>query len=209
MGFIIDKYRDKAGRERSMDTLFSLDSLSNAMIGITLPHSRAHEGISFFTDYIDEALGDNATIIVVFKTMELPMRTHMTGEFTTLVGGDIKVWEAPTWTTNTGDLLPVINRKREIAMKSSGLLEDKTATPLFTATDNVLVNVTGLNTASALAIHHFHAFSAQGRTARGGARDSEEIILKPDTQYAIVFTADGANNKAQIILNWYESIDVS
>lgn len=198
---------DKNGNPVGIDEVLRQDDMSKALVAITLPHARAHEGLSFFTDFVDEDMGDDATLIIAFRTMSAPLRVHMTGEFSTLIGGDIAVWEDPTWNTNTGTANPIVNRRREVTPKSSGLLEDKTVTPLFTATDNVLVNVVGLNTTGATRLHHFYAFGAQGRTARGGARDSEEIILKPDTQYALVFTADGANNKAQIILNWYESID--
>ena len=184
------------------------DEMTGVVTVITYPHEEVHEGHSFFTDYVDATLAINETIVMVFRTPVGTTRAHMTGEFTTLVGGNIQVWEDPIWTTNTGVLNPIMNRFREPIMDSSILLEDLTATPLFTATDNILVNVAGLNTAGATSLHHFYAWGAQGRGARGGARDSEEIILEADTQYAIVFTSVANNNSAQIILNWYEHTDI-
>ena len=91
-------------------------------------------------------------------------------------------------------------------MESSTLLEDKTATPNFTATDNILNKVAGLALGAATQIQHFYAFG-NNQKAGGTKRDQDEVILKPDTQYAYVFTGDGANNKAQVILNWYEHTD--
>lgn len=185
----------------------AMDEMTGTLVVIDSPHHEVHEGDSFFTEAVDLTLANAETLIIAFKTSAGTERVHLTGEFTTLLGGNVQVWENPTWTTNTGTLAPIYNRRREATMESSTLLEDWTATPAFTATDNVLVNVTGLNTGAATPLHHFYAFAAQGRGSSGGARDSHELILKPDTQYAIVFTSSGANNQAQMILNWYEHID--
>ena len=184
-----------------------LDAVTNSLVGITFPHYQVHQGDSFISDYVDDSMGDNDTIIFAFKTPTGTKRAHMWVEFTTLVGGDMQIWESPTWTTNTGSTHSIINRKRETSMSSSMLLEDKTATPAFTATNNVLLNPTGLNTGSATSIHHFYAWGKKEKLNAGNVRDTEEFVLKPDTQYAIVFTAEGGSNKAQLILNWYEQTD--
>ncbi len=183
---------------------YSTDNASYARISINSPHNQIHERNYFLSDLVDESMADNDTFILAFKTMSLPKKVHLLVEFSTLVGGDLQVWEGATWTTNTGTANPIVNRFRETNLNSSGLLEDKTATPAFTATDNILLNPTGLGTGSAISLHHFYAWGKKEKLQAGGQRDLEELVLKPDTQYAIVFTADGGSNKAQVILNWYE-----
>ena len=180
-----------------------VDDVSDSIVTVTFEEQELHAGHAFTSDFVDETLGDGDTIILVWKTPSAPMFTHMVFGFTTLVGGDITLWEGVTWTTGTGVLNPILNRRRDSAT-TSDLLEDLTATPVFTATDNVLLNVTGLNTGVATELHHLHAWGERNRLAAGGARDTEEWILDPDTLYALVYTADGAANKAQMIANWYE-----
>lgn len=184
-----------------------IDSMSAALNSIDFAHHEKHEGNSFESGAVDETLADNETIILAFKTMTGTKRAHIFFGFHTLVGGDLAVWEEATWTTNTGTLIPIYNDKREVSMNSSGLLEDKTATPTFTATNNILLNPTGLGTGSAINIYPRYAWGQRNQILAGGERDIEEKILKPDTQYAVVFTADGGSNKGQIILGWYEHTD--
>lgn len=45
-----------------------------------------------------------------------------------------------------------------------------------------------------------------GSLAAAG-RDTTEFLLRPDTQYAYVFTSLDDDNAAQITLNWYEHTD--
>ena len=144
------------------------------------------------------------TLILAFKTPTGTKRAHLTVAFATLVGGFLEVIEGPTWDTNTGTETVIFNRLREASMKSSILLEDKTDTPNFTATDNVLANPTTF--AGGTAIRTIYAFGSQNRLA-AGARDIEEIPLKPDTAYGVKFTAVGNSNKAQVFMDWYEETD--
>ena len=181
-----------------------IDEDSRALVTVSLEHHIAHEGTGYISDTVDLVMADEALLILVFKTMSAPTRAHMFFEFSTLVGGNLRVWEDATWTTGTGGLLPIINRKRETSMVDSGILEDVTATPLFTATNNIIEKPAGLNTAGATQIHHLYAWGKREKFPAGNVRETEGFILKPDTQYAIVFTADGAANKAQVILNWFE-----
>jgi hypothetical protein len=184
-----------------------IDGITNAHTIIDYAHHEVHGGSSFTTEFADNTMANAETIIIVFKTMAGTKKIHMLSSMTTLVGGSLQIWEGATWTTNTGALLPIINRKRETTMASSGILEDLTATPAFTETNNMLVNPTGLNIGAATSIHLHYAYGERGKIGAGTQRDIDEYILKPETQYAIVFTAIGASNKGQIILNWYEHTD--
>jgi len=202
---------DKDGKARSIEEILLLDAMSGTPVGITFPHHKIHNGDSFTTNFTDETLADAETIILAFKTATGPKRIHLFAFFSTLVGGSLNIWEGATWTTTTGVVNPIINRRRDENPNTSGLLEDLTATPAFTATGNILSNPTltgGVVTpTSATSLDKQYAWGEKGKIGAGYLRDENEFILKPDTTYAIVFTSIGASNKAQINLNWYESED--
>jgi len=182
-----------------------IDSVSGARLGISFAHHETHEGDAYVCDYADDTLGDGDTINIVFKTGATGKKVHLTLGFTTLVGGELALWEGATWDTNTGTLCPLINRNRNSANVST-VLEDLSATPAFTVTGNSLSNVTGLNTGGATKVHHLHAWGDK-KSPSIETVERKELILKLDTQYAIVFTADGGNNKAQVTPDWYEHTD--
>lgn len=172
---------------------------------IDYPHHEVHGGSSFRADFVDISMSNTDTLILAFKTPTGTKRAHMTIQFDTLVGGHLKVWEAPTLDANSGTQQAILNRKRETSMTSSMLLEDTGLGNPFTATDNVISNPTGL--AGGTLLHEHYAWGKKEKFAGGGARDTEELILKPDTLYAVVFTAVGDSNAAQVFLDWYEHTD--
>jgi len=188
---------DDATREAAFDTLFQVP------VTIDGPHHEVHEGDAFAVEYADDTMADTDTITLAFKTPNTTTRIHLTIEFSVLVGGHVELHEDATWTTNTGTLRTIYNRKRLASMTSSVLLEDKTATPTFTATDAVLYNPTS---PSGTIIHTVYAWGLKSRPTMS-SREIEEWILKPNTAYAVILTADGNSNAAQLILDWYEHTD--
>lgn len=181
-----------------------IDEDTRALTIISLEHHILHEGTAFISDIVDTVMSDGDNLTLTFRTMSAPIRAHMFFEFTTLVGGYLEVWEDVTWTTGTGVVVPIYNRKRETTMTDSGLLEDLTFTPVFTATNNILDGVGGINLASATQIHHLYAWGKKEKFPGGNIRETEGFILKPDTNYAVIFYAEGNGNTAQVILNWFE-----
>lgn len=202
---IYDRISGRWGGAEEWDDI-RIDALTNAFIGLTHEHHHVHAGDSFVAGFTDNAMADNDTLIVAFLTPPGTQRVHMVIQFSTLVGGDIQVWEGATWTNRTGSLLPIINRKRETVMTAPGILEDQ-AQVGFLASGNLIENPTGLGTGSATSIRRVYAWGKKEKFMAGGGRDSEEMLLRPATQYAIVFTAEGNNNKGQVELNWYEHVD--
>ena len=180
----------------------SLDGVSEGLITIDYAHHETHEGDAFETSAVDESMGDGDTVILAFKTMSAPKRMHMIMEFATLVGGHIDIIEGPTWDNQTGTLNPIYNRKREAEMGSSGVLEDQ-GQASFIASDNMILDPTTF--AGGTAIHTHFVFGARGSPA--SARGVHEWLLKPDTQYGIRLTADGAANAAHMRVEWYEHSD--
>ncbi len=180
-----------------------MDALTHTLQVISYPHHEIHGGSSFLSDIVDESMGDDDTLILAFKTPPGSKRIHLLIEASTLVGGDVVLWENPSWASESGSLNPIINRNRQATMDSSILLEDQ-AQAAFTASDNLVGNPTDWSTVEATELHHVYAWGLNNRAVAGAARDVNEWILKPGTKYGIIFTADGGSNKAQVILNWYE-----
>ena len=197
------RFIDKKGFRKTLDQMLPLDEHTEGFVMVDHAHHEIHESHAFTCIFTDTVMGDAETIILAFKTMRPPTYVHFTAVFQTLVGGNLQLWEGATWTTNTGTVLPIVCRNRAHGACNSMLLEDKTYTPAFRATFNILSNVTGLGTGSATSLFNEYAFGDKGKIA-AGSRGISEFVLKADTQYAIVFTAIGASNKAQVTLDWYE-----
>ena len=179
------------------------DSMTGVDTVITYEHHEIHGGSFFATGAADLAMGDTETLILAFKTPAGTKRIHLLMGYQTLVGGNLALHEGATWDVSTGTQNPIYNHLRQTTMASSILLESTGGS--FVASDNVALNPT--NFSAGTIIHHFYAFGDKGKVAGGGSRGTEEVILKPDTTYAVVFTADGASNKAHVTLDWYEHTD--
>lgn len=186
-----------AARQGEFDTLFKIP------VVIDVAHHEIHAGDSFHACGTDTSMGNSDTLILAFKTASGTKRIHLFHSFITLTGGHFEIIEGPTWTNQTGTKQPIYNRKREASMNSSSLLEDQ-AQVGFVASDNMILNPTGLSGGTAI---HTHYAYGQKNQFTGRGRDIEEMILKPDTQYAIRFTADAASNAAQMLLDFYEHQD--
>ena len=179
------------------------DSLVKAPIFIDIGHHELHEGASFIVCNPDTSMASADTMVFAFKTPAGIKRVHMLISYATLSGGHLELIEGPTWTNQSGSLKPIYNRKREASMSSSVLLEDS-GQAAFTATDNIILNPTGL--AGGTLIHCRYTFGSKN-IGPGADRGTNETILKPDTQYAVMLTSDVASNKGYMELNWYEHTD--
>jgi len=184
-----------------------VDSITGVAIGITNAHHEAHEGDSFVACFVDETMSDAETIILAFKTPAGTKRVHMLLQFETLVGGSLKLWEGATWDAQTGTQAVITNRKRVTVPGSSGVLANQ-AQAGFVAAGVVNANPTNFSVGAATLVKDAYAWGQRNQILAGGARDTEEVLLKPETQYAAVFAAIGNSNKAHVILNWYEHTDL-
>ncbi len=182
--------------------MLRLDAKTEFLVCIDSEHHEVHEGDAFTYCISDSTMANAETIAVGFKTPAGAKKSHLIVGFDTLVGGYLQILEAPTITTDTGTVVVPVNRDRKSTNEST-LLEDKTATPAFTANGMLLMpTITDVGTV----ICRIDAFGAANKKANG-ARGHNEFILKADTVYAIRFTAVGAANKGQLILDWYEHTD--
>lgn len=179
------------------------DQITSTLQTITYAHHEIHSGSAFFSTAEDTSMADSETLALAFKTANTTERAHMLIAWSTKAGGLIELLEGPTWTTSTGSQEPIYNRKRLTSMHSSMLLEDTAGS--FSATDNLVLNPTAL--AGGTAIWEERAWSATGQAQASAGRDVAEWVLKPDTQYAVRFTAAGGTNAGAIALHWYEHTD--
>jgi hypothetical protein len=179
------------------------DNLFKVPIAITVSHHEIHEGDSFTCNAIDLTLASAATMSLAFKTPSGTKRAHVIHRFITLTGGHVEIIEGPTWTNQTGTKQPIYNRKREASMGSSGMLEDQ-AQAGFVASDNMILEPGSIS--GGTVIHTSYAFGRKNQFT-GASRETDEILLKPATQYVYKFTSDAADNSAHMILDWYEHQD--
>lgn len=174
------------------------DPLAGAQVVISTPHHEVHEQCAFICDVVDTSMGLNDTLILAWKTMSAPKYMHFIMRFASKAAAHIELLEGPTWDNQSGAQIPIFNRAR-FGIKTSVVLEDQSSGG-FTATENMNANPTTL--AGGTVVHDFYDWSDHKTTAKD--RDSDEIILKADTQYAVVLTADAAVNAGQLLLTWYE-----
>ena len=196
------EWNGTAWKEKSPE----IDAMTHDVIQLTQVHHSAHAKEAFLFDYVDEALADNETITLAFKTPTGTKRLHFFPEFTTKVGGDMRVYEDTFWTAGTGSAQSVANRFREDSMTESIILENASSASTFIANNKIIVNPTGHDSSAATVIRRLYGWGAKEKFPASG-RDENEFVLNVDTTYAVVFTAEQGSNKAQVILNWYEHTD--
>ena len=176
-----------------------IDAATSSLQAILYAHHEIHAGSSFASQAVDLTMSNTDTLVLAWKTPDTTKWGHFTMEFITNGDAHIELLEGPTWNNQSGSLNPIYNRNRNSA-NSSVFLEDS-GQAAFTATDNLILNPTGL--AGGTAVDAKYTFGEKEKV-QGGGRGRQEWVLKQNTQYAAVVTSDTDNNKCQNILNWYE-----
>ena len=179
------------------------DTLFKTPVVINVEHHEIHEGGSFLCSTVNATMSDTETLALCFKTPAGTKRAHMFVGYVSKLSGHLDLLEAPTWTTGSGTQQPIYNRKRLAGMTASVLLEDTTST--FVANGAMVRNPGSL--AGGTSIEQYYTFGKKDKIGGGGHHSDDEWILKPDTLYALRFTADENSNGGQIMLNWYEHTD--
>jgi hypothetical protein len=177
-----------------------LDDMSGDLAVISFAHHEIHQG-STFTAEVHDAGG--AAVNIAFKTPAGTKRAHMIFSFTTESKAHLDIVEGPSWDTNTGTVVVPTNCSRN-SSTTSILLEDKSATPSFTA-NGVLINVT--NIAGGAIGRAFYTFSGKNVGGESGAR--QEMILAVNETYVLLLTSDDGSKGLQLRVEWYEHTDVA
>ena len=181
----------------------ALDGMTDAIQTVDYAHHEIHAGSAFHVQVLDASLASAASLRISFKTPAGTKRAHMIFAFASGGGSHLTIAEGATWTTNTGTVVAPTNQKRTSSPTASILLEDKTATPAWTA-NGVLTGTTA--DAAGTTLRSIYIFGTN-KVGGDGVHDSE-IILMPDQTYTISLTNDEATAKGAIIhLDWYEHTD--
>ena len=177
----------------------ALDGMTDAQQTIDYVHHETHAGSGFHAQIYSASA---AAVSLAFKTPAGTKRAHMVFSFASESKAHLTIAEGATWTTNTGTRVAPVNQKRVAAPTASMLLEDKTATPAFTA-NGVLSGVTEVGAGTAL--RTIYVFGE--RKVGGEGLHSAEIILMPDQTYKMTLTSDDGAKALILHLDWYEHTD--
>ncbi len=172
------------------------DGLSNAIRVIDYGHHEIHSGRMYRVQANADPI---AEIIIAFKVGDQAREPHMVWEFITESMSHVILYEAPTWTTNTGTRRTCKQSNRNSG--NTSILEgDGNGAGGFTAGE-VVIDPTGL--AGGTAISDKRTFTDNRQGGGQGSR-RHEVILKTDTLYAFVLTSDDGSKGMQLRLEWYE-----
>ena len=167
---------------------------------LNFAHYEVHDGDTYEAFFTDAAMGDNDTINFAFKTPALATKEiHMIIEYSAKIGAELTILEAATWTAQAGTIFAPVNMNRN-SSNTSKLLGNETATAF--AAGEIAYNVATVFTTNATTVGEDAIFGAQ--VSAGKSRALAERILKADTTYVILFTAEGASNLGFLKLRWYE-----
>ena len=190
--------------DESTGRVAKLDDLTDSVMVVNYPHHEIHGESAFHVQNYNAAVAAGATVSISFKTPAGTKRAHMNFSFASEGSSHLTIAEGATWTTNTGTVVAPINQFRGSATESV-LLEDKTATPDYTA-NGVLTDATAVGAGTTLRNVYVYGTNKVG----GDASHDAEIVLKPDETYTISVTNDEATAKGVILhLDWYEHTDAS
>ncbi len=192
----------------------AIDAVSLALIGISLEHSRVHQGVMFHAHHESNpaSLPTNAgeETAIGFRTPAAAIsRIHMIID---VRADEESVWELredPTVVLNQGTRSQPRNRFRDSSISS--LLNDlETNTPNGVSTFDVgeanLADLSG----GAILEHETLAIAGGppfAGVANSEARGQREWILKAETEYVIIITSSTiADTVHEISLTWYETV---
>lgn len=168
----------------------SFDASTHAQTTIDYAHHEIHSGSHYKCGYQDTTLDTDDTVALVFTTpdttkwMHFVLTSQVTGPAT------IQLFETPTLSAEGTALTPV-NRNRNSASVSTMVVKH---------TPTVTVNGTKLS-------EKWVGSDGFKEISGGSVRGDSEMILKQDTQYLVLLTAEADTMKAAIGGDWYEHTD--
>lgn len=175
-----------------------LDGVTDGLVMIDYEHHEHHSGSAYAVQVFTAS---GTAVSIAFKTPSGTKKAHIVAEFAAESKAHLTTYEGTVWTTNTGTVVAPKQQNRSSA-NTSMLLEDKTATPAFTA-GGVLQNPT-ITTAGTV-ISNIYTFASKQTGSSGAKR--HELILDADETYSFVLTSDDGAKGLQIRLYWYEHTD--
>ena len=170
------------------------DSTSNALQVIDFPHHEIHQGDSYKADIVDIDMAANDYIGIAFTTPAAAVgRVHAIMAYVSKASAHLELIETPGVLTG-GAALTAFNRDRGSAK-----------TTKVTALKSYDSTVGGHVITGGTVIHDLYTWASKQIGDRD--RDSEEVVLAPETTYAFKLIADEANGAGQLKVIWYEHVN--
>ncbi len=177
----------------------TVDELTGSAVALSYAHHEIHAGSSFVTG-AKSTPASGAALELAFK-VGAAKTAHMVVRWETQAQATLELIEGASWTTNTGTLAPIHCRNRE-SPGTSTIEEDKTATPAFAPSGNVLVDPTAVTGGTVLKTQTTWSTRNAGG---GGDRGLREFVLKKGELYVVRLTNDDAAARGvELELDWYE-----
>jgi len=185
----------------------AVDLATNAIIFITYPHHKIHDGDGFSAYFFNTtANADDARSVIAFKTPNTTRWGHPTIQVSASSPAEFILLEGPTLDLDEGNEEPIYNRNRNSATVSTMIPITTAGTP-GEITTFLEAEINGATLVGGLEIDYKQLAGGEGPKAVGGSeRDSQEWVLKQDTIYLFILQNIGASvNLHTINLNWYEN----
>ena len=196
-----------AGSEEGL--MAKLDKSTSTLQIIDYAHHEIHGGLSFICHYSQTtptAVGEMT--IIAFNTPDTRKWIHMFSEFSSTAASTATIYEVADLDVDEGTDLVIYNRNRNSSTTST-VSSIETVPEVGKATSFSVAQAAGATLSTATPIYQKYLGAGLAGADTGGEnRDTSEIILKQNTQYAFVIantTAD--DNTHNIVLNWYENTE--
>ena len=176
------------------------DLTTHTLQTIAYAHHEIHSGSMFRVQAYNDAIGDDATLAIVFRVANQTKHPHFLFQWETEDVGNISLLEDVTVTVGSGTDVSVKNSRRDSNRISimKGCASGSWVSGYITKD----ATISGGNIVS-----HIRVYSNNRAGGGEGGRDYE-IILNVNTDYALVFTNTAGSAKgAQLRCEWYEHTD--
>jgi len=170
-----------------------MDTVSGVQPVIDAAHFEMHRQYGFVTTLVDTSMANTEYIGLAFTTPAAPKHVHMMTAFATKAGASLQIIEGPT--LSGGTAATAYNRWRDST--------NAAAITNFKKYDSA----GGDSISGGTVIWDRYAWSDKKSTGVLD-RNSDELVLKAATVYAIKLTALADTNAGHIEMNWYEYNDV-
>jgi len=165
-----------------------IDALTGYLVGIATEHHKIHEEAHFASQDYD---GDvDAAKYWLFETADSTTLAHFIFTIRTSLSGTLEFFEGVTYDTK-GTALDIYNNCRS---SSDEAIMSAYKDPTVVVDGDVRLAVQSLGTDG----------SGPSAGIGGIGERSQELILKPNTSYAIKYTPEDDNNRVSICMDFYE-----
>jgi hypothetical protein len=195
---------------KTSDTTFKearLDASTHSLQVIDYEHHEVHSGSAFVANYSNDVTNIGEMTVIGFNTPNTTKWAHLVFAAESTGGATFALYEAPSIDVDEGTQLAIFNRNRN-SSTTSGLTSIETTPVANKLTSYNETQAAGANISTTTRLLYHTLGSGGNQPTTGQTRAETEIVLKQNTQYAIVMsslTNDDATHT--ITMSWYEHTD--